>query len=38
MVRLSEGERAALEDIFAGLHAERLTILEKIVQFLKKLI
>lgn len=37
MVKLSEVERDALEDIFAGLHTDRLTLVEKIVHFFKRL-
>ncbi len=36
MVRLSEIERAALDDIFAGLQSDRLTVLEKIIRFIKR--
>ena len=37
MVKLSEVERDALEDIFAGLRRDRMTLLERIVHFFKRL-
>jgi hypothetical protein len=38
MVKLSKVERDALDELFAGLHTDRLTLLERVVRFFKRLI
>jgi hypothetical protein len=37
MVKINDGERAALEDIFVGFSSDRLRVTEKIVQFFKRI-
>ena len=36
MVKLSEVERAALDDIFTGMHTDRVTVVTKIIDFFKR--